>query len=157
MPRGLLTDADLLAAAEAARARAHAPYSNFHVGAALLCEDGTIQPGCNVENASYGATICAERTAVAAAVAAGRRRFVAIAVAGPPGIALTPCGICRQVLAEFSSDGALRVVTRNAAGAPSAASLAALLPDAFGARDLTRAASDTSSRGGDVPFAGPLG
>lgn len=131
-----MTDADLLAAAEAARAHAHAPYSNFRVGAALLCADGTLQPGCNVENASYGATICAERTAVAAAVAAGRSRFIAIAVAGPPGIALTPCGICRQVLAEFSPDGALRVVMRDATGGSSARRLAALLPDAFGARDL---------------------
>ena len=133
-----MTDAGLLAAAEAARARAHAPYSGFRVGAALLCADGTVQPGCNVENASYGATICAERAAVVAAVAAGHMRFAAVAVAGPAGVALMPCGICRQVLAEFSPDGALRVVTRDAAGAPRATTLAALLPEAFGARDLGR-------------------
>lgn len=136
-----MTDAELMALAEEARGRAHAPYSRFRVGAALLCEDGIVQPGCNVENASYGATICAERTAVVAAVAAGRTRFRAIAVAGPAGVALGPCGICRQVLAEFSPDGALRVITRDAAGAPRATTLGALLPAAFGAADLDRAGS----------------
>jgi cytidine deaminase len=129
-------DAALLAAAEAARGSAYAPYSRFTVGAALLCEDGSTERGCNVENASYGATICAERTAVAAAVAAGRTRFTAIAVAGPAGVALTPCGICRQVLSEFSPDGSLRVVMRDAAGAPVATTIGALLPSAFGPRDL---------------------
>ncbi|WP_237216380.1 cytidine deaminase [Falsiroseomonas oryziterrae] len=131
-----MTDADLLAEAEAARRQAYAPYSNFAVGAALLCEDGSVQPGCNVENASYPAGICAERNAVAAAVARGARRFVAIAVAGPAGVALGPCGICRQVLSEFSADGRLRVITRDKAGAPQVATIAALLPAAFGAADL---------------------
>jgi cytidine deaminase len=131
-----MTDAALLAAADAARARAHAPYSRFHVGAALLCEDGTVIPGCNVENASYGATICAERTAVAGAVAQGRTRFIAIAVAGPENIALGPCGICRQVLSEFSPDGSLRVITRDAHGNAQATTIAALLPAAFGPGDL---------------------
>jgi cytidine deaminase len=133
------TDADLLAEAEAARAAAYAPYSNFRVGAALLCEDGSIQRGCNVENASYPAGICAERNAVAAAVARGQRRFLAVAVAGPAGVALGPCGICRQVLSEFSPDGSLRVVTRDAAGTPLATSIATLLPAAFGASDLDKA------------------
>jgi cytidine deaminase len=134
-----MDDIALLAEAEAARAAAYAPYSNFQVGAALLCEDGGIQRGCNVENASYPAGICAERTAVAAAVARGQRRFLAIAVAGPAGVALGPCGICRQVLSEFSPDGSLRVVTRDAAGVPQASTIAALLPAAFGAADLDRA------------------
>jgi cytidine deaminase len=134
-----MDDADLLAEAEAARAAAYAPYSNFQVGAALLCEDGSIQRGCNVENASYPAGICAERTAVAAAVARGQRRFLAVAVAGPAGVALGPCGICRQVLSEFSPDGRLRVVTRDAAGTPRATTIAALLPAAFGAADLDKA------------------
>ncbi len=133
--------AALLGMAEAARTWAHAPYSSFRVGAALLCEDGTIQPGCNVENASYGATICAERVAVGAAIAAGHSRFQAIAIAGPAGVALSPCGICRQVLSEFSPDGALRVVMRAADGAMRETTLAALLPDAFGAADLATAAS----------------
>lgn len=132
-------DRVLLAAAEAARGAAYAPYSSFHVGAALLCADGTLIPGCNVENASYGATICAERGAVMAAVAGGHRRFLAIAIAGPPGVALGPCGMCRQVLSEFSPDGALRVVTRAADGTPRATTIAALLPDAFGPADLDAA------------------
>lgn len=130
--------AALLDAAEAARARAHAPYSGFRVGAALLCEDGSIQPGCNVENASYGATMCAERVAVGTAIAAGHRRFRAIAIAGPAGVALSPCGICRQVLAEFSPDGGLRVVMRAADGTSRETTLAALLPEAFGAADLAK-------------------
>jgi cytidine deaminase len=131
-----MNDAALLAEADAARASAYAPYSNFHVGAALLCDDGTIQRGCNVENASYGATICAERTAVSAAVARGARRFLAIAVAGPEGVAVGPCGICRQVLSEFSPDGALRVITRDAAGEVQATTIGALLPSPFGAAAL---------------------
>jgi cytidine deaminase len=132
-------DPDLLAEADAAKLLAYAPYSNFQVGAALLCEDGSIQRGCNVENASYPAGICAERNAVAAAVARGQRRFIAVAVAGPAGVALGPCGICRQVLSEFSPDGSLRVVTRDAAGTPQATTIAALLPAAFGAADLDKA------------------
>lgn len=139
-----MTDAELMKAAEAARAAAHAPYSRFQVGAALLCDDGAVQRGCNVENASFGATICAERTAVVAAVAEGRRRFVAIAVAGPAGVALGPCGICRQVLSEFSPDGALRVVTRDAAAGLRATPLRALLPSAFGAATLREAEPPTS-------------
>jgi cytidine deaminase len=134
-----MDDVALLAEAEAARAAAYAPYSSFGVGAALLCGDGSVQRGCNVENASYPAGICAERNAVAAAVARGQRRFLAVAVAGPAGVALGPCGICRQVLSEFSPEGTLRVVTRDAAGTPRAASIAALLPAAFGAADLDKA------------------
>lgn len=131
--------AALLDAAEVARARAHAPYSGFRVGAALLCENGSIQTGCNIENASYGATICAERVALGAAIAAGQPRFQAIAIAGPAGVALSPCGICRQVLSEFSPDGALRVVMRAADGTMREATLAALLPDAFGPAALAPA------------------
>ena len=129
-------DTALLEEAEAARAFAHAPYSGFAVGAALLCEDGTVQRGCNVENASYPAGICAERTALVAAVAGGRRRFLAIAVAGPPGVAITPCGICRQVLSEFSPDGTMRVITRAAGGTAHGTTIAELLPGAFGADQL---------------------
>jgi cytidine deaminase len=129
-------DADLLATAEAARAHAYAPYSSFQVGAALLSNDGTIHAGCNVENASYPAGICAERVALGAAVARGARRFLAIAITGPPGVALSPCGICRQVLSEFSPDGALRVIARDAAGTPRATTIAELLPAAFGPAQL---------------------
>lgn len=131
-----MTDSDLLAEAEAARAAAYAPYSRFQVGAALLADDGTIQRGVNVENASYPAGICAERGAIAAAVAGGRTRFRAIAIAGPAGVAVTPCGICRQVLREFSPDRDLRVITRDAKGAMVVRSIEELLPDSFGPEAL---------------------
>ncbi len=131
-----MTDAELLAEAEAARAAAYAPYSRFQVGAALLADDGTVQRGVNVENASYPAGICAERTAIAAAVAGGHTRFRAIAVAGPAGVAVTPCGICRQVLREFSPDRTLRVITRDTASAMVVRSIEELLPDSFGPEAL---------------------
>src|SRR5436305_1990648 len=92
----------LIAAACDIRKQAHAPYSKFQVGAALLTASGKIITGCNVENASYGLTICAERSAVCSAIAAGQRQFVAMAVATPGGH--SPCGACRQVLVEFAPD-----------------------------------------------------
>ncbi|MDE2481347.1 MAG: cytidine deaminase [bacterium] len=95
---------ELLSAAQDVRARAYAPYSNFTVGAALDVGDGHVILGANVENASYGLGICAERAAVAAAVSAGFRTFHAIAVAGPDGALTSPCGACRQVLAEFNPE-----------------------------------------------------
>jgi cytidine deaminase len=91
----------LLVAARAARARAHAPYSRFRVGAAVLGASGRIWPGCNVENASYGLSVCAERNAVARAVLEGEERIAAVLVVGGKG-AVPPCGACRQVLAEFA-------------------------------------------------------
>ncbi len=103
-----------------ARERAYAPYSNFRVGAALLAADGRVFRGCNVENASYGLTICAERTALVSAVAAGTRDFAAIAVAADKARTLSPCGACRQFLVEFNpgmavvlvgADGELTVTT----------------------------------------------
>ncbi len=124
----------MLAAARAARVHAYAPYSHYRVGAALLTQSGGIHAGCNVENATYGATSCAERSAVAAMVAAGDREPIACVVvtAGPtPG---APCGICRQVLAEFARDMKLVMVAEDARGrvvARKSARLAALLPSAF--------------------------
>jgi cytidine deaminase len=100
-----MTDAErkqLIAASCEIRKNAHAPYSKFHVGAALLTKSGKVFTGCNVENASYGLTICAERSAVVSAVTAGEKDWVAIAVATPGGH--SPCGACRQVLVEFAPD-----------------------------------------------------
>ncbi|MBR2013746.1 MAG: cytidine deaminase [Clostridia bacterium] len=103
-----MTERELLNAALIAREAAYAPYSGYRVGAALLAEDGTVYTGCNMENASYSATICAERAAFAAAISAGVRKFKAIAVAGGKGRkadeAASPCGICRQVMAEFCKE-----------------------------------------------------
>ena len=96
--------------AKDAAKNAFAPFSNFHVGAALLASDGRIFTGCNVENSSYGATICAERTALVKAVSEGSRDFIAIAVVSQDGEAW-PCGICRQVLYEFSPE--MLVITGN--------------------------------------------
>lgn len=91
----------LVAAAWHAREVAYAPYSNFAVGAALLAKDGRIFTGCNVENISYSLTNCAERVAIGAAVSAGVREFIAVAVVADTGVPISPCGACRQVLAEF--------------------------------------------------------
>ena len=120
----------LIAAAFAAAEQAYAPYSDYPVGAALLFADGAVVTGCNVENATYGAACCAERTAVFSAVTAGHVSFRAIAVATGGAEAGTPCGICRQVLAEFS-DGALEVLCFTDEGAEARYTLAELLPHAF--------------------------
>ena len=97
----------LLAEAARARAAAYAPYSGFCVGAALLFEGGLTVPGCNVENASYSLSVCAERNAMTTALTKGLRRPLAVAVAGPEGAFCPPCGACRQFLAEFNPDMAV--------------------------------------------------
>ncbi len=97
----------LLAKAEEARLMSYAPYSHFTVGAALLLKDGEVYTGCNIENSSYSATVCAERTALFAAIAEGKREFAALAISGGrqgmAGEKCLPCGVCRQVLSEFCS------------------------------------------------------
>lgn len=114
--------------------RAHCPYSRFHVGAALEAEDGTVFTGCNVENASYGGTICAERTAVVTAVAAGKKKFRRIAIASDASEPAAPCGLCRQFLAEFGLD--LAVVSVGTKGGLQNWTLKDLLPNAFTHADL---------------------
>jgi cytidine deaminase len=101
--------ASLVAAARAVRERAYAPYSSFRVGSALRAENGEVFVGCNVENASYGATICAERTAILTMVAAGQRSVESIAVFTDAEKLAMPCGLCRQVIAEFQRDAVLIV------------------------------------------------
>jgi cytidine deaminase len=121
----------LASAAAAARARAYAPYSGFAVGAAALFQDGSVAAGANLENASYGLTVCAERHAVAAGVLGGHGRLRALLVLSAGSRPVPPCGACRQVLAEFA-DAALPIQSRTVAGAESTDTLGALLPDAFG-------------------------
>jgi cytidine deaminase len=116
------------------RVRAYAPYSKFLVGAALLGEDGRVFAGCNVENASYGLCICAERNAVFAAVASGVRTFRAIAIVSSAQDPVTPCGACRQVLAEFAPSFDVRCYGES--GAEQHYTTAALLPYAFSERAL---------------------
>jgi cytidine deaminase len=123
---------DLVAQAAAARERAYAPYSHFTVGAAVLTAEGVVFTGVNVENASYGLTVCAERVAVFNAVAAGRREFEAIAVVTESGVA--PCGACRQVLAEFGLQMTVLIV--DASGKWRRYPLSELLPELFGPGDL---------------------
>ena len=134
-----LTEEDrrLVAAARAARAMAYAPYSGYRVGAALRVEGGEVVSAANVENASYGLTICAERAAVVAAVAAGHRRFEAVAVAADGPEPASACGACRQVLREFPNGPALRVLLAGESGdALMVTTLEELLPGGFGPERL---------------------
>ena len=101
--------AELVAEARAVRERAYAPYSHFLVGAALRAENGQVFVGCNVENASYGATICAERAAILAMIAAGQRALTSIAVFTDADTLAMPCGVCRQVISEFQREASLVV------------------------------------------------
>ena len=129
----VLEDA-LCVAALAATEKAYAPYSRFQVGAALLCADGSIVLGCNVENASYGLCLCAERTAIGNAIVAGHRHFTAIAVATSSTPPSSPCGMCRQVLAEFASD--MPVVLVNHKGIRVHTTTRELLPMGFTPSEL---------------------
>lgn len=125
----------LLAVALEARQKAYVPYSRFRVGAALLLEDGTVVPGCNVENASYGLTNCAERTAIFTAVSRGHLRFRAIAVVGETEEPISPCGACRQVLFEFAPE--MPVLLANLQGDRRLTTVRELLPGGFGPSSLS--------------------
>ena len=129
-----MTPDPLVAAAAAAREKAFAPYSRFRVGAALEADDGTITAGCNVESASYGLTICAERVALVKAVSDGRTRFRRVAVVTDVADLTPPCGACRQLLWEFAPDA--EVVLANLAGKTAAYRMAELLPHGFDASQL---------------------
>ena len=126
----------LLGLARVARGRAYVPYSHFPVGAALLCGSGKIYPGCNVENAAYSVCMCAERTALCAAVAAGEREFVAMGVIADSERPVPPCGMCRQALLELAPD--MLIVLANLQGAERQTTVRALLPDGFSAYDLEK-------------------
>lgn len=133
--------AELMKAALAARAAAYAPYSHFTVGAALLGDDGCIYTGCNIENAAYSPSNCAERTAFFKAVSEGRRDFRAIAVAGAPESVtpesgVTPCGVCRQVMAEFCDPDKFDVIIGRSELDFRVYKLGELLPNAFSGDSL---------------------
>ncbi|MBP6923607.1 cytidine deaminase [Veillonella sp. YH-vei2232] len=123
----------LIQFATVAREQSYSPYSNFAVGAALLCQDGTVYQGCNIENASFGMTNCAERTAIFKAVSEGHRLFQAIAVIADTEGPCAPCGACRQVMVEFNIP---TIILTNLKGHTQVYTLDELLPLSFGPKDL---------------------
>ena len=133
---GQETQQELLRLAREARDHSYSPYSHYGVGAALLTKDGTVYQGCNIENASFTPTICAERTAFFKAIFDGVREFSAIAVIGTGELPAYPCGVCRQVMAEFC-DSDFLVITSNCDGSEVVAeTLDQMLPHRFGPKDL---------------------
>ena len=133
-----MTQETLIELAKEAMTHAYVPYSGYKVGAALLCKDGTVYQGCNIENAAYGPTICAERTAIFKAVYDGKREFAAIAVCGGKDGVITgffpPCGVCRQVMREFCGDDFL-IHMAGPNGTFDTRTLADLLPCSFSAQE----------------------
>ncbi len=131
----------LIVSAKSMLKRSYMPYSGYSVGAALLCEDGTIFTGCNIENAAFTPTICAERTAFFKAVSEGHRDFLAIAVVGGKnrvaGDTCTPCGVCRQVMMEFCDPERFQVIMAKDTETYRVRSLRELLPDGFGPASLS--------------------
>lgn len=130
----------LIEAALTARQASYSPYSGYQVGAALLTEEGTVYTGCNIENAAYSPTVCAERTAFFKAVSQGERRFRAIAIAGSPGGPVTqlawPCGVCRQVMMEFCDPDTFVVLAAKSKEDYRIRTLGELLPEGFGPDNL---------------------
>ncbi len=135
-----MNERELIAAALSAREASYSPYSGFCVGAALLAQSGRVYTGCNIENAAYMPTICAERTAFFKAVSEGERGFCAIAVAGSPAGRVTqlawPCGVCRQVMMEFCDPQRFVVIVAKSEGEFEKRTLAELLPEGFGPDNL---------------------
>ena len=136
MNNSVISRETLIEEAYEAKKNAYVPYSNFPVGAALLTEDGKIYRGCNIENAAYTPTNCAERTAFFKAVSEGERRFRAIAVAGNTGDYLFPCGVCRQVMMEFCDPKTFRVITAISEDTYLDKTLEEMLPFGFGPSNL---------------------
>lgn len=138
---GATSDEQLVELAFEARKRAYAPYSHWAVGAALLCKDGTVFQGCNIENAAFGPSNCAERTAFFRAAYDGRRDFEAIAIVGGPEGKdapnfCAPCGVCRQVMQEFCDPNSFRIVLGRSDGQRKTYTLGELLPEGFGPNNL---------------------
>lgn len=146
MSRAQDLDAELMQQAIAARARAYVPYSRFAVGAALLTADGRIFQGCNVENASYGLTCCAERVAIFKAISEGAREFRAMAVVADTPEPVSPCGACRQVLVEFAPG--MRLILGNLKGASRVTTPADLLPGFFGSQQMVPTGATAEGGGG---------
>ncbi|HDQ45890.1 MAG TPA: cytidine deaminase [bacterium] len=130
------SDRDLFEIAKRALGNAYAPYSRFRVGAAVLTREGNVYSGCNVENSSYGLTVCAERNAVFKAISEGARAFDTLALVSESSHPVSPCGACLQVLSEFTP--ALRILLCTPDGIRRTTTLSELLPDAFGPDDLPR-------------------
>ena len=124
---------ELIEAAKAAAKYSYSPYSQFPVGAALIGDSGTLYKGCNVENISYGLTLCAEQTAIAKAVSSGEQSFSALAIWGSqtPNGSITPCGACRQILAEFFSEDTKIYMTNSSDGSIVEKTISELIPDTF--------------------------
>jgi len=131
----MITDSELVEKAIEARELSYSPYSGYQVGAALLCADGTVYTGCNIENVGFTPTICAERTAFFKAVSEGRRGFLKIAVAGGPKGSVaefcTPCGVCRQVMLEFCDPDKFEILLTDGKGAIRTYTLGQMLPYSF--------------------------
>jgi len=129
-----MTDKQLLLEAQRAKEKAYVPYSKFRVGAALLTKSGKVYTGCNIENASFGGTNCAERTAIFKAVSEGEREFAAIAINTDADTITFPCGICRQVMVEFAED--LKIILGRPEGGHKIFTMEDILPNSFSPKDL---------------------